>query len=751
MSNSVWNTLNEKNLELQMGIYILDDGDILHVALWNSRTNKFEPLPTNYFQKNPSMLNRDNWYMIDKDGLAQSMNEPKTKDEKTLFKRIFIDVMTPFLPKTSANNLRDYAREDQWGFDAIGQLLNIKEQHTQKAQTQINDPKSAINKVAEVLEEAPKIENIGTNEQVPRPEKEMAKDLKSRVERSALRNVQAFLEKIQPGLSGSIDSDAVHQLLKNDLNLFNQAAKLALSMKRHGYGPQEEEIVNQLDQFLNQKAELGAIASLKLTPDERRDLLNNYFRQQPSVTKGKIPTASDFGFMNPSKNSLSYLMNQNMSMDAMNQLIASGYKVIFNPNLLNLKGATRYAKQIKGTLAPVMDYDGDGMEDFYIYDKSGKIAVINGYRLKRDDKAVLKRMFYTHYDAKERKAMGGFKGWLNTVLFQVGPYNWKGERTVRVTKKNWEMLQTLYNMGYLKKKPESLLPKTKKSFSSTLKTHILDSIKSALEQIYNESAKCTWYLPINYVRDILYKIIAGSCMHKIASSRGVLNSLNSTISNYNLQKQKENSKNQLFKLLSQWCSKDAQAKAELESNLAYIVDHFIPQIHIIGVGLLLANTNFIKFMDQTKIDDASLNKEGPGGKSRIYLMEQRGIWANQIKPAGQKLFETCFPNFDEAMHEKLLEHYAEVLEQLNISPAGDYNVSKAEYTQFAENNTKNDFTGKYAKYNLEEGPKIDVLDIRETPISRRPGARAYNADVIAGDEYRKHLDDFDKLQLQLRN
>ena len=168
MSNSVWNTLNEKNLELQMGIYILDDGDILHVALWNSRTNKFEPLPTNYFQKNPSMLNRDNWYMIDKDGLAQSMNEPKTQDEKTLFKRIFIDVMTPFLPKTSANNLRDYAREDQWGFDAIGQLLNIKEQHTQKAQTQINDPKSAINKVAEVLEEAPKIENIGTNEQVPR-------------------------------------------------------------------------------------------------------------------------------------------------------------------------------------------------------------------------------------------------------------------------------------------------------------------------------------------------------------------------------------------------------------------------------------------------------------------------------------------------------------------------------------------------------------------------------------------------------
>ena len=751
MSNSVWNTLNEKNLELQMGIYILDDGDILHVALWNSRTNKFEPLPTNYFQKNPSMLNRDNWYMIDKDGLAQSMNEPKTKDEKTLFQRIFIDVMTSFLPKTSANNLRDYAREDQWGFDAIGQLLNIKQQHTQKAQTQINDPKSAINKVAEVLEEAPKIENIGTNEQVPRAEKEMAKDVKTRVERSALRNVQNFLEKIQPGLSESIDSKAFHDLLKNDLNLFNQAAKLAYSMKRHGYGPQEEEIVNQLDQFLNQKAELGAIASLKLTPDERRDLLKNYFRQQPSVTKGKIPTASDFGFMNPSKNSLSYLMNQNMSMDSMNQLIAAGYKVVFNPNLLNLKGATRYAKQIKGTLAPVMDYDGDGMEDFYIYDKSGKIAVINGYRLKRDDKAVLKRMFYTHYDAKERKAMGGFKGWLNTVLFQVGPYNWKGERTVRVTKKNWEMLQALHNMGYLKKKPESLLPKTKKSFSSTLKTHILDSIKSALEQTFDTTAKCTWYLPINYVRDILYKIIAGSEMYKIASNRGVLQSLVSTISNYNLQKQKQNSKNQLFKLLSQWCSKDTQAKAELESTLQLIITDYIPTIHIIGVGLLLGNTNFLEFMDQTKIDDASLNREGPGGKSRVYLMEQRSVWANQIKPAAQNLFESYFPDLNQKSFGELVHFYSQFLQKINISPAAEYTVNTAEYVQFAENNTKDDFTGKYAKYNLTSEDQIDLDYIREKEIHRRPGARAYNADVIAGEEYRKHLDNYAKLPLNLKN
>ena len=223
----------------------------------------------------------------------------------------------------------------------------------------------------------------------------------------------------------------------------------------------------------------------------------------------------------------------------MNQLIATGYKVVFNPNLLSPEGAERYAKQIKGSVAPIMDYDKDGIKDVYIYDKSGKIAVINGHRLKRDDKAVLKRIFYQQYNAKQRKKMGGFKGWLNTVLFQVGPYDWKGERTVRVTEKNWELLQTLYNMGYLKKKPESFLPKTKKSFSSTIKTHILDSIKSALKQMFPSQAKSSWYLPINQVRDVLYKVIGGSYMYKIAERKGILQSLQSTIYNYNSSKKKE--------------------------------------------------------------------------------------------------------------------------------------------------------------------------------------------------------------------
>ena len=240
-------------------------------------------------------------------------------------------------------------------------------------------------------------------------------------------------------------------------------------------------------------------------------------------------------------------------------------------------------------------------------------------------------------------------------------------------------------------------------------------------------------------------------MHKLAASRGVLNSLVNTISNYNIQKQKENSKNQLFKLLSQWCSKDAQAKADLENKLTIIIDRFIPNIHIIGVGLLLENTNFLQFLEQTKIDDSTINREGPGGKSRIYLNEQRSVWANQIKPAAQNLFEACFPNFDEAMHEKLVERYTEVLQQLNISPADAYHVNRIEYTQFAENNTKNDFTGKYKKYNLEDGAKIDVNDIRETPISRRPGARPFNADVIAGEEYRKHLDEYEKAWRTPRN
>ena len=737
MTTNIWDKLNKQGGIYQAGIYIVQDGKQRHLLEYLN--DKFSPIGVDYFKNNPTMLDRSGWYYITENGTTKIMDAQHSQARKA-YEQLFYEVMTPFASHLPNVANSDYGNAQHWGA-AMNQLVKLGKQQTQKSKQQTQNPNSAVNKAGETLGVKPDPVDIGSNMQVPQDEKPLAKDLRDKVESSALANVQDFLSQIDPYLAGTINRQDFHQLTKNDLNLFSQASKWALAMKKHGWSAEQQDIVDKLDNFLNTRAEAQILSTLDVPVEERREYLNNYFRQLPDLKKGTIPKASQFGFMPPNeKNGLSYLVNQNLSLDSMNQLIATGYKVVFNPNLLSPEGAERYAKQIKGSVAPIYDYDGDGLKDVYIYDKTGKIAVINGHRLKRDDKAVLKRLFYQQYPAKERKKMGGFKGWLNTVLFQVGPYNWKGERTVRVTKENWEMLQFLHDKGYLKKKPEAFLPKTNKSFSSTVKTHILDSIKSALKRIFPSQAKSTWYLPINQVRDVLYKIIAGSYMHNIAQQRGILSSLESTMTNYNSSKQKQNSKNQLFKLLSQWCSKDENAKAELAACLEEIVNKYIPQIHIIGVGLLLQNTSYLGFIDQTHINDTALNKEEPGGTLRTYLMQEKVNWAGQIKPALQKFFEDFFPGMNEQAFKQLVQYYSSFIVGLGKDIAPNFNVNQTIYKEFALPASKNDFTGKYEKYNVDDADDVLGLeDIRTTEFKRWDGARPYNAEVIAGNKYANDL------------
>ena len=466
--NKEMDSLNKQGGTYNVGMYVVQLDDNFYLGEYMD--GKFSPIANNYFQTKPTMLDRGNWYFMNQEGVTRPM-EGRNQKEKQAYEGVFFKVMQPFAPFLPKDADFQYGNASHWGA-AMNRLVKLGKQILLKNQQQTQNPNSAVNKAGQTIGVKPDPVDIGSNSQVPTEEKPLAKDLRNKVESSALANVQDFLSQIDPYLGETINREDFHQLTKNDLNLFSQASKWALAMKKHGWSAEQQDIVDKLDSFLNTRAEAQIISTLDVKPEERIEYLKNYFRQLPDLKKGTIPKASQFGFLPPNeKNSLSYLVNQNLSLDSMNQLIATGYKVVFNPN---------FAKQIKGSVAPIYDYDGDGLKDVYIYDKTGKIAVINGHRLKRDDKAVLKRLFYQQYPAKKRKAMGGFKGWLNTVLFQVGPYNWKGERTVRVTEENWQMLQTLYNMGYLKKKPEAFLPKTNKSFSSTVKTHILDSIKSAL-------------------------------------------------------------------------------------------------------------------------------------------------------------------------------------------------------------------------------------------------------------------------------
>ena len=196
----------------------------------------------------------------------------------------------------------------------------------------------------------------------------------------------------------------------------------------------------------------------------------------------------------------------------------------------------------------------------------------------------------------------------------------------------------------------------------------------------------------------------------------------------------------MFKLLSQWCSKDENAKAELAACLEEIVNKYIPQIHIIGVGLLLQNTSYLGFLEQTNIDDTALNKEEEGGTLRTYLMQEKVNWAGQIKPVLQKFFEDYFPRMNEDLFKQLVQFYSNVITQNGKNIPHNFNVSKNMYKEFALPGSKTDFAGKYEKYNVDDADDVlGLQDIRTTEFKRWDGARPYNAEVIAGNKYANDL------------
>ena len=266
---------------------------------------------------------------------------------------------------------------------------------------------------------------------------------------------------------------------------------------------------------------------------------------------------------------LSYMVNQSQAFDAMMEILHSGKKVVFNPNLLNYEGASRYARSIGGKLAPVVDYDKDGMPDFLIYNKSGKIVVINGMRLKDNHKMQLKRIFYQAFpDKSKRKLMGGFQGFLNTVLFQVGPYNFQGVRQVNVPKKSMELLEKLYKLGYLKKEPIKYLPKTNKGVAQTFRTSIMLALRQGLNQAFPNKTKLTNYLPLTTIRDFLYNIIIMPRIMDAAKKDGEFERIKGMLAGYYSRKgQAANSLKKEFSLFSQYLSNNENLQEQLMTEI----------------------------------------------------------------------------------------------------------------------------------------------------------------------------------------
>ena len=633
----------------------------------------------------------------------------------TLFPSASAIKRMPFGREVENAVLTQYAVQHTAGKDHVKHMEQSAKEH--------GVPPIKPEKVASPGDAEPTPENIQMAESIMNAAKERVKD------------------SVPPNIP--LAEELLNAFQEADVGLYDTTAREFMARMKHGFTKEDAINFKNVEELLTQRAEAQIFESLRTDPNTKEELAHNHFAQSPTLSRNRLPTAADFGRM-PPRQKLKLLYSKSSAMDMLTKLLYSGHKVVFNKNLLTEKGALRYAKQIGGTFAPIKDYDGDGMPDFLIYDKNGKIAAINGHRLKRDDKHALKRLFYQMVpDPKQQKAMGGFQGWLHTELFQVGPYDWKGERSVRVTESNYNLLQALHQRGYLSKKPESYIPRSKKSFSSTVKTHFADSIKFGLESFFDSHNKALWYLPLNYIRDTIYKVVVGSEMYRIAQERGydgnILNQINVWNKNKAAMKRRDQAKpamaNQVYKLLSEWINNDEGAKASLQSLLGPIVKDVVPLVHYIAAYLVITQSSFPQYTEQGTPDTIMNQDPSKATAAKATLAELKKVWAGQLRKACEGMLNEYFGKVTGGKFVEFVQTFQQQIPNYQVPP---YQVNATEYPVMAKKDTKYAQWSdpKYAHWNQREDEEsAPPWEFMTEPIKRTQKARPWNQHLLEGQAY----------------
>ena len=728
MSECDWNKVLE-NETLSPGFKIFDGDDGADMKYYDGREIR-EPQRKDF--KNPKVSGIPESYQMivqDEDGYYEA--EPLDPDEH---ENPWAEGMIHNLRYLTEDHFNEFSKH----FDR--NIVNTVFEEWKKHQLKIQKParKHSNKKVQSFTgsKSKPK-EPQSSSVEVPQRHKDRAKRVRDAIAGTALRNVASKLHKDGRGDENRINIKDFNEQAKQDLPIYDQVARRLLKYKRKGYNsPEAQEKIDELERYLQKRAEAQVFATMDGNDNDKQDLMDHYFVDYPKLEHvSGVPTASDFGRMEP-KNRLEYLTSQSANIDAMNILQKGRYKVVFNPNLLNVEGAMKYAKKIGGRLAPVKDYDNDGMMDFLIYDKQGKIAVINGKRLKRDDKQILKRLFYqTFPDPKRRKEIGGYKGWLNTILFQVGPYNWQGLRNVRVSEDTYNLLNFLHEKGYLTKKVESYIPKGSKSISSTIKTHISDAIRAGLEYTFPRHTKASWYLPQNYMRDFIYKLVVGQYMWDYCKNHQILDNLIRTISSYNNRRTsmkhsdpKEPTHNQIFKMLSQYFSKNDAAKQYLRAQLPDILQKYVTHCSTISVGQVIKYTSFVNFIAQTEAKDSVWNGSEPSDVIRIkaFLNELKPQWNAMMRKGCENFLKKRFGQMNEDLYNNLVGHFSEVIEMARFRVPPSFTVNQGKpisYVYDDEKYYKFD-NPKYKHYNTTHGErKHQMEELYAQPYYRYEGQK----------------------------
>ena len=551
-----------------------------------------------------------------------------------------------------------------------------------------------------------------------------------------------------PDIEDIANLDKVRDQIQNDVAIGEKAAEYLLQFRNKGEITNKEQIdkLNNIQEYLTNRYEVAILDAIDTDENKKNEIIQNYFAQKPNPNMGnkKIRSVVDFGRMNP-KNKLKLLYSKTSNMQNLMNLMYSNQKAIFSKSLVTEKGCRRFAKANNATFAPVTDYDGDGVKDYLIYDKNGKLIAVNGWRLKKDDKHALKRLFYqTVPDPKMQKAMGGFEGWLNTELFQVGPYNHLGEREVRVPKKTMQLLNQLRKTGYLSKKAESYLPRTKKSFATTVKGHIGDAIRWAFYKLFPDKTKCVNHLPLTPIAEYIYKIVIGSEMSQIAKKYGQWDNITGQLNNYVENSKKSNpTVNQLYKLLSQFISSDDSAKKELHSQLPAVLTHVVPYSHYVALYYVCEGTKFPHYAD-TAPTDADFNQESQRTKkAAIVLTEMRELWKKEIKNIFNKVMPEFFGNITIGNFKAFADEHRQAITDAHFKLLEPYTVKETEATVIRKDGIEyHDFQeSKYEDYNVEAGEKYQTPNwLFNTQLTRYEGQKnASNQHLLNAGTYRNTL------------
>ena len=213
-----------------------------------------------------------------------------------------------------------------WGKEVSKQLRAIKGKDEQKKAKPA--AQRAQKKTKEFAGASQPKEEQKSSAAIPEDRKPIVKALQDEAKKEALSNIGQY--GVKHGYEKNIDLKEFKQAVSKDAYVYNIAARQLLNMAKHGANPEE---LNELNDFLNQRAKTQIIATIDGSLEDKNGIFESYFAARPSVLKRGLPSASDFGRMRP-KDKLQYLTSSSTIINAMNLLDKGYYKVVFNPNHL---------------------------------------------------------------------------------------------------------------------------------------------------------------------------------------------------------------------------------------------------------------------------------------------------------------------------------------------------------------------------------------------------------------------------------